>query len=93
LVSISSFVHAQKSRDRLSCCVIEQLIIGALAHELSHVVDVARACWPLRQVGTQTCAVGHDVINSVNHRDTYLEQQQTEKIETEMRDVDRNHES
>ncbi len=27
------------------------------------------------------------------HRDTYLEQQQTEKNETEVRDVDTNHES
>jgi hypothetical protein len=41
---------------------------------------VARACWPLRQVGTQACAPGHDVINGVNHRDTYLEQQPTKKL-------------
>jgi hypothetical protein len=27
--------------------------------------------------------------STVNHRDTYLEQQETEKIETEVRDVDR----
>jgi hypothetical protein len=35
------------------------------------------------------CTVYVQQISSANHRDTYLEQKQTEKIETEVRDVDR----